>query len=42
MRKLETKKVCIYYGDCPFNHSDCQEDEPWFVCPDRQITVLES
>ena len=29
-------KKCIYYGDCPFNYCECEEDEPFFRCPDRK------
>ena len=28
---------CVHYGDCPFNHAICQEDEPWKICKDRKI-----
>jgi hypothetical protein len=27
----------MYYGDCGYNHMDCQEDDPWFICPDRAL-----
>ena len=27
---------CIYYGDCPHNQAICQEDDPFFVCPNRR------
>jgi len=36
---LEKLNICIYYGDCPFNFMDCQEDEPWFICPEYQPSV---
>lgn len=36
---MEYKK-CIYYGDCPFNYCECEEDEPFFRCPDRKIGQL--
>ncbi len=32
-----TDKKCIYYGDCPFNYCECEEDEPFFRCPSRKI-----
>jgi len=32
-----TDKKCVYYGDCKFNHCKCEEDEPFFRCPDRKI-----
>ena len=31
---MDSKK-CIYYGDCEYNHMDCEEESPWFKCPDR-------
>ena len=30
---------CIYYGDCQFNRMECQEDNPFYSCPDRKVTV---
>lgn len=31
---------CIYYGDCEYNHMDCQEDDGWFKCPDRTTKAV--
>lgn len=28
---------CFYYGNCPFNKSECQEDNPFITCLHRKI-----
>lgn len=30
---------CVYYGDCPFNRMECQEDNPFYSCPDRKVNM---
>ncbi len=39
---MHGESKCIYYGDCPFSHSDCQEDEPHYLCQDRKVRHGES
>jgi len=29
--------MCIYYGDCPFNMPDCEEDDGHYKCPHRVV-----
>ena len=31
---------CIYYGDCPFPHMECEETDQFFKCQDRKIDQL--
>ena len=29
--------MCIWYGDCPFNTFDCEENNPHYKCKHRVI-----
>jgi len=29
--------MCIFYGDCPFNTVDCEEDTPHYKCDHRVV-----
>ena len=32
---MELIVMCIYYGDCPFVTTDCEEDTPHYKCSYR-------
>ena len=38
--EVERVVRCIFYGDCPFNTMDCEEDTPHYRCKNRIVDKM--